>query len=174
MFQKLAQFFSPDPLKAQAQDVYIACVSQARNPFFYTDLNVPDTIDGRFDMVVLHLFIVLRALKGEIAFGEAITDAFFADMDRNLREMGVGDPSVGKRIRKMVDALYGRIAAYETAWADDATLREAFARNIYASVADNEDLQQLLGYIRRSDAQIQQAAASLRAGNVTWPSPSGL
>lgn len=157
----------------QAQDVYIACVSQARNPFFYTDLHVPDTIDGRFDMVVLHLFIALRALKGETAFGEAITDAFFADMDRNLREMGVGDPSVGKRIRKMVDALYGRIAAYEAAWESDEALRDALMRNIYAGTAEADCLAQLAAYARRSDAQLQEAAASLRAGNVTWPAPSG-
>lgn len=171
MFKKLAQFFSPDPLKTGAQSVYIACVKQARNPFFYTQLHVPDTIDGRFDMVVLHLFILLRALKGQAAFGEAITDAFFADMDRNLREMGVGDPSVGKRIRKMVDALYGRIAAYENAWENDAALQEALMRNIYAGVADVENLHHLIDYIRRSDAQTQDAAVSLLAGKILWPSP---
>jgi cytochrome b pre-mRNA-processing protein 3 len=173
MFQKLAQFFSPDPLHVQANELYIACVAQARNPFFYTELKVPDTIDGRFDMVVLHVFLLLRSLKQEPALAEEIVDAFFADMDRNLREMGVGDPSVGKRVRKMLDALYGRIAAYEAAWQDDAALGEALLRNVYAGEAEPSHVSQLAEYVRRSAQAVHDAAASLREGSVTWPAPSG-
>jgi cytochrome b pre-mRNA-processing protein 3 len=173
MLQKLVQFFSPNPLTLRAQDMYIACVRQARNPFFYEQLKVPDTIDGRFDMVVLHLFLLLRPLKHEKLLGEAMVDAFFADMDRNLREMGVGDPSVGKRIRKMVDAFYGRLAAYETAWQDDATLKTALYRNIYAENADAGHVETLARYVRTCGTQLQEAAISLRDGNVSWPSPAG-
>ena len=174
MLQRLTQFFSPDPLKARAQDLYIACVTQARNSFFYNELHVPDTLDGRFDMVVLHVFLLLRRLKGEEGLARALTDAFFVDMDRNLRELGVGDPGVGKRIRKMVDALYGRIAAYEDAWEKDDKLQEALKRNIYAGNVNDTDVEVLLGYVRACSKQLHEATAeSLREGSCSWPVPSG-
>jgi len=174
MLQRLTQFFSPDPLKVRAQDLYIACVTQARNSFFYERLHVPDTLDGRFDMVVLHLFLLLRRMKGEEGLARAVTDAFFVDMDRNLRELGVGDPGVGKRIRKMVDALYGRIAAYESTWENDHTLQETLKRNIYAGNVNDQDVEMLLGYVRSCAKQLQEATAeSLREGSCNWPVPSG-
>lgn len=173
MLKKLAQIFSPNPHAARAQELYIACVQQARNPFFYHELKVPDTLDGRFDMVVLHLFLILRALKGEAELGEALSDAFFEDMDRNLRELGVGDPGVGKRIRKMLDALYGRIAAYESAWENAVTLKEALNRNIYANTGEATHLEILERYVRHCAKQHQDAAMSLREGKSSWPTPSG-
>lgn len=173
MLNALKQFFSPDPLSAQAQALYNTCVAQARQPFFYTRIKVPDTLDGRFDMLVLHLFLLLRAIKGEKQLGEAITDAFFKDMDRNLRELGVGDPGVGKRIRKMVDALYGRIAAYEAAWESDTAFADALNRNIFAEKGDATAIAELAAYVRRCAAQLQDAAMSLREGNCAWPDPSG-
>ena len=82
--------------------VYDAIVASARQPRFYADLGVPDTLDGRFDMIVLHLFLVLDRMKGEDEkFRQNLTDYFFMDMDRSLREIGVGDLSVGKKVRKM-------------------------------------------------------------------------
>jgi cytochrome b pre-mRNA-processing protein 3 len=173
MLRKLAQIFSPNPHAARAQELYIACVQQARNPFFYDELKVPDTLDGRFDMVVLHLFLILRAIKSEPELGEALTDAFFKDMDRNLRELGVGDPGVGKRIRKMVDALYGRIAAYETTWESDEALKSAFNRNIYADKGDVRHVDVLVKYARECARMHHDAAMSLREGKSSWPSPSG-
>ncbi|MBM3519635.1 MAG: ubiquinol-cytochrome C chaperone, partial [Alphaproteobacteria bacterium] len=72
--------------------VYEAIVAAARHPIPYREWGIPDTIDGRFDMAVLHLFLVLDRLKGEDeSFRQALTDTFFGDMDRSLRESGVGD-----------------------------------------------------------------------------------
>lgn len=170
MLKALKQIFSPDPHVLQAQLLYNTCVSQARQTFFYKEWNIPDTLDGRFDVLVLHVFLLLRALKGEPAMAEAVTDAFFKDMDRNLREMGVGDPGVGKRIRKMLDALYGRIAAYETAWNEDAALKDALNRNLYAEKGDVSSLDTAVTYVRSCAKQLETQAVSLREGRCSWPS----
>ncbi len=119
-----------------AQRMYVALVEQARRPAFYDTLGVPDTLDGRFDMIVLHAFLVLRRLGAAgqegTALGQAVFDVMFADMDQNLRELGVGDLGVGRRIKAMSQAFMGRVAAYEQACAagPDA-LAAAIARNVY-------------------------------------------
>lgn len=119
-----------------AEKLYAAIVAAARQPAFYRDLAVPDNIDGRFDMVTLHVFLVLDRLRSEgesvAALRQDLTDTFFADMDQSLRQMGVGDISVGKKVRKMAEAFFGRIGAYQTALGNDPdTLQAALARNIY-------------------------------------------
>jgi cytochrome b pre-mRNA-processing protein 3 len=124
-----------DPSEA----LYAAIVAAARQEKFHADWGVPDTMDGRFDMLALHMFLVLDRLR---AFGEeakdlsqALTDRFFAEMDAALRQVGVGDLSVGKKVRKMAEAFYGRVSVYTAALEkDDGKLREALARNIYAGV----------------------------------------
>ena len=93
-------------------------MAAARHPVAYAEWGVPDTLDGRFDMITLHTFLVLDRLKGEDrAFRQELVDEFFRDMDRSLREMGVGDLSVGKKVRKMAEVFYGRLAAYDKALA---------------------------------------------------------
>jgi cytochrome b pre-mRNA-processing protein 3 len=120
-----------------AQRLYEAIVAAARQPPFFTDMKVPDTVDGRFEMIVLHLYLVLGRLKGgqHDAMRQALTDTFFKDMDRSLREMGTGDLSVGKKVRKMAEAFFGRIKAYEDA-ADETALVKAIARNVFAEISD--------------------------------------
>ena len=119
---------------------YAAVVAQARAPGFFAELGVPDTLDGRFESMALHMFLLLHRLKAEPSasgFGQALFDFFFADMDRSLREMGAGDLGVGRRVKAMAEALYGRIAAYEAGLAADAsTLADALRRNLYGTVAD--------------------------------------
>ncbi len=124
---------SPDPSEA----LYAAIVAAARQEKFYAEWKVPDTMDGRFDMLVLHMFLVLERLRG---FGEeseklrqALTDKFFAEMDAALREVGVGDLAVGKKVRKMAEAFFGRMTAYSKAVeSGEGALAEALARNIFA------------------------------------------
>ncbi len=115
--------------------LYGAAVAAARDPFLYTDAGVPDTLDGRFDAISLHVFLLIQRLNRETepgpALAQAVFDAMFADMDINLREMGVGDMSVGKRNRAMWEAFHGRAAAYTAAWTDDAALAAALARNVW-------------------------------------------
>lgn len=135
ILQRLFGQKKPDPSEA----LYAAIVAAARQPKFYADWKVPDTIDGRFDMMVLHVFLAMDAMRnfGAEAEGlrQALTDRFFAEMDSALREVGVGDLVVGKKVRKMAEAYFGRATAYTTAMAaSEAEMRDALARNIFAHV----------------------------------------
>jgi cytochrome b pre-mRNA-processing protein 3 len=117
--------------------LYGAAVAAAREPYLYAVLGVPDTLDGRFEMVGLHAFLLIDRLRRDAPPGpdlaQSVFDAMFSDMDVTLREMGVGDLSVGKRVREMWEAFHGRAAAYEEtlAEADDAALAAALARNVW-------------------------------------------
>jgi cytochrome b pre-mRNA-processing protein 3 len=115
--------------------LYTAAVAAARAPALYAELGVPDTLDGRFDMVGLHAFLLIDRLRRDVPPGpdlaQSVFDAMFSDMDQTLREMGVGDLTVGKRVRAMWEAFHGRAAAYETALdaaEDGALAAEAMAR----------------------------------------------
>jgi cytochrome b pre-mRNA-processing protein 3 len=116
-----------------AQALYGAIVASARQPRFFAEWEVPDTVDGRFDMIVLHMFLILQRLKTDApAMCQNLTDHFFTDMDRSLREMGVGDLSVGKKVRKMAEAYHGRLKAYAAAVEQGETiLIQALQRNVY-------------------------------------------
>jgi cytochrome b pre-mRNA-processing protein 3 len=121
--------------------LYGAIVAQARDPFLYAAIGVPDTIEGRFEMVLLHTILVVRRLGAAgadgIAIGQEVFDLFCRDMDRSLREMGVGDLAVPKRMRKLGEAYYGRAAAYEEALqsGDASGLAAAFGRNVWPDAA---------------------------------------
>lgn len=126
--------FSPAPETYPAHRLYVALSEAARNPFFYETAQVPDSIDGRFDMHVVHVFMALERLKREAESEElrrALLECFFSSLDRSLREMGVGDLGVGKRIRKMADACHGRITRYTADWADTQRRRQALIDNVY-------------------------------------------
>lgn len=122
---------------AIATRLYGAIVAQARTPAFYSSLGVPDTVTGRFEMVVLHTVLVLDRLQRdqrERALGQKIFDLYCIDMDRSLRELGIGDLGVPKRMKKMTEAFYGRAAAYRAAISagDAAALADAICRNVFA------------------------------------------
>lgn len=130
LFRKTA---SPDAVHA----VYGALVARARQPRFYADWGVPDTVTGRFDMISLHLALLFRRLRAEAggrAFAQAVFDLFFKDMDRSLREMGAGDLAVPKKIQKMGNLFYGLLASLDTALAadDPAAVERVLVRNVYA------------------------------------------
>jgi cytochrome b pre-mRNA-processing protein 3 len=120
------------------RDLYGAIVAQARSAVFYRAYGVPDSVEGRFDLIVLHLVLVLARLEADASSGRAIGqklfDEFCRDMDDNLREMGVGDLAVPKKMRQFAEAFYGRQAAYRAALAasDERELANALARNIFA------------------------------------------
>ena len=93
------------------ETIYGMIVTQAREPSFYRDMAVPDTVNGRFDLLVLHLWLVLRRLRtteAAASLSQALFDRFCNDMDDNLREMGVGDLTVPKRMQAFGEAFYGR------------------------------------------------------------------
>lgn len=155
--------------------LYGQLVAQARQPGFYTACAVPDTVEGRFEMIALHAFLVMRRLKtGGTAdrLAQDLFDLMFADMDRNLRELGTGDLGVAKRIKKLAKAFYGRIAAYEDGLnaAVAGRLEEALARNAYEDAAVPPAAVALLAdYVRRADAELAaQPLAELSAGRVRF------
>lgn len=162
--------------EAVAERLYLALVTQARQPMFFQVLGVPDTVLGRFEMISLHAFMLFQRLRDteDGALAQDVHDVMFADMDRSLREMGVGDLGVGKRVKKLASNLYGRIAAYEQGLAgDDATLAAALRRNLFAT-ADANDAQVLAvaGYLRREVAALSgQSPAALRGGEIAFGAP---
>ena len=121
--------------------LYGHAVAAARDPLLYTAFGVPDTLHGRFDLIGLHAFLLIRRLRrlpppgADLA--QAVFDAMFSDMDVNLREMGVGDLSVGKRVRTMWEAFHGRAQAYDAAMdaADVTALEQALMRNVWRGAA---------------------------------------
>jgi cytochrome b pre-mRNA-processing protein 3 len=121
--------------------LYAAAVAAARDPWFYQSLGVPDTLDGRFDLVALHAFLLIQRLQDAAgpgpALAQAVFDAMFSDMDNNLREIGVSDLSVGKRVRAMWNAFHGRAKVYASAIraADQVALEAALARNVWRDAA---------------------------------------
>jgi len=125
-------------------ELYGAAVAAARRPWAFAVLGVPDTLAGRFDLISLHVSLLIRRLRSDpdprgAELGQAVFDAMFADMDVNLREMGVGDMSVGKRVKGLWEAWHGRMRAYEAAVdaGDDAALAAAVARNIFGGRAED-------------------------------------
>jgi cytochrome b pre-mRNA-processing protein 3 len=122
------------PLRGTIEAIYGMIVAQAREPLFYRDLGVPDTVNGRFDLLVLHLWMVLRRLtpiEGGTELCQMLFDRFCDDMDGNLREMGVGDLTVPKRMQAFGEAFYGRTAAYDLALtAGPEALAQALGKNI--------------------------------------------
>jgi len=158
--------------------LYGAIVAQARSPAFYRDYAVADTVDGRFELILVHLALVLRRLAGDETLrplGQDIFDLFCADMDRNLREMGISDLKVPKEMERIGTAFYGRKAAYDTALeaTADTALLEALHRNVYAS--PNEPPQaaaRLAAYMRQTEQLLeQQDTGALARGELRFPDP---
>lgn len=162
MFSKyLQQKRAQRRLDEIATNLYLATVAQARDPVFYEKMGVPDTIDGRFEMITLHTCLVMRRLKDLGSDGsnlsQAYFDAMFHDMDRNLRELGVSDMAVGKRMKKMMQGFYGRVAAYDLGLADEdhKDLRAAIARNVYGTVDPQQNwISAMVIYVGRLAAEM--------------------
>lgn len=159
--------------------IYNAIVDQSRRPEFYESFDVPDTLDGRFDLIVLHAGLYLPRLKAVRNEGHALAqatfDQMFANLEVNLRELGVGDMGVPRRVKSMLSAFYGRAAAYDSALreGDVSGLRAALLRNVYrgAEVAQPK-LDALSTYVRAAHEALKAASDSdLVAGTFAWPAP---
>ena len=175
MFWK--QFFKSTPRVDAARELYAAIVAQARQEGFYAALGVPDTLDGRFDLITLHAVLVMDRL-GQSAdtktrdFGQIVFDEMFAALDMNLREMGVGDLSISKRVKKMAEVFYGRAGAYREALkaGDDKALAKAIARNIYPEGAPKGASERLAKYVKDTAAKLsEQKESDLLAARVSFP-----
>ena len=174
----LQLLFGRSEVRDKAGALYVAAVRQARTPTFYTDFGVADVVEGRFEMIVLHVYLVLRGLRrlgpNGHRLGQALMDTLFDDMDLNLREMGIGDLGVGKRVKKMAQGFYGRSKAYEEALGEGAApdaLPAALARNIYGKESvEPATLTALAAYVRAAGQALEsQDEASLIAGALAFP-----
>jgi cytochrome b pre-mRNA-processing protein 3 len=172
--------FRTIPVQEAAMLAYARVVEHARNPGFFLDCGVPDTVDGRFELICLHAFLYLHRLKRDqpraAPLGQRFFDAMFADFDRSLREMGTGDLSVGREVKRMAQAFYGRVAAYERGLAgDDSVLQPALARNLFGTAPPNpRRLEAVADYVRREAAQLnRQTADELLAGRLLFGDPPG-
>ncbi|MBI1201755.1 MAG: ubiquinol-cytochrome C chaperone [Rhodopseudomonas sp.] len=159
--------------------LYGMIVAQARLPSFYRDFAVADTINGRFDLVLLHLALVLDRLTvdGRLESpGQALFDRFCQDMDDNLREMGISDLKVPKEMRRMGEAFYGRSQAYAAALSagDDRALIEALSRNVYGGApVDPALVARLAAYTRDAVRELRgQELAGIAAGQLRFPVPA--
>lgn len=184
----LSRLFGKDKTREAARDAYRDVIIQARTPGFYNRMGVPDTVEGRFDMITLHMFLVLRRLKraessasqGESAriarFSQSLFDVMFKDMDDSLRQLGVGDLSVGKKVRGLAENFYGRLSAYEAALTaeDEDALALSLQRNIIGLAEGDATVspgaRSLSAYVREADAALaEQAQDRLLLGMVAFP-----
>ena len=168
----LKRFFAPRAVAART--IYEAIVAAARHPIPYARWGIADDIDGRFDMIGLHMFLTLDRLKGEDEiFRQQLVDEFFADMDRSLREMGVSDVSVGKKVRKMAEAFYGRIGAYDAALsAGGEMVAAALARNFFPFGDKRDGAAKLADYFlgtRKQLADVQ--TGKILTGEIAFAEP---
>jgi cytochrome b pre-mRNA-processing protein 3 len=164
------------PLRGTIEAIYGMIVTQAREPLFYRDLGVPDTVNGRFDLLVLHLWLVLRRMKpieGGTGACQMLFDRFCDDMDANLREMGVGDLTVPKRMQAFGEAFYGRAAAYDFALTEGAEpLAQALCKNIL-NATGIENARRLAFYARAAIATLEGLDdATIQGGSWRFPSPA--
>jgi cytochrome b pre-mRNA-processing protein 3 len=167
--------------------LYGMIVAQARTGVFYRDYGIPDTVQGRFELLVLHLVLVLRSLnrrsraprtfggrrRGE-SLGQLLFDTFCRDLDANLREMGVGDMGVPRRMRRFGEEFYGRQAAYQAALdgSDPGALENALARNIFEIDALEARVTRLADYTRAAAAQLEDAYVDAFANGLVFPDPA--
>lgn len=164
-------FRQAEPREA-LRPLYAAVVAAARMPEWYAEGAVPDTIDGRFDMVALVLALVLfrmEDLGDEAARASALlTEVFINDMDGNLREIGIGDLVVGKHIGKMMSALGGRLSAYRETRRDHSALKLALVRNVYRGEAPSDEaLEHVALRVQSLDQRIGgQSLAALLSGSL--------
>ena len=164
------------PSRGTIEAIYGMIVTQAREPLFYRDLGVPDTVNGRFDLLVLHLWMVLRRMRpmeGAADLSQALFDRFCDDMDDNLREMGVGDVTVPKRMRAFGEAFYGRVAAYDLALGAG---REPLAEALCKNVLNGEHIDRARQLAAYAEAALAHLAGldetTLLGGSWTFPSPA--
>lgn len=164
-----------------AHELYCSAVAAARVPFHYSELGVPDTLDGRFDLVGLHVFLVIRRLQAVPGVGpalaQAVFDAMFSDMDLNLREMGVGDLGVGKRVRAMWEAFHGRAVAYQAPLdaGDRDGLAAALARNVWRDPAALAPASRLAAIVMAQARHLAvQDDSSLERGQAAFLAPGEL
>jgi cytochrome b pre-mRNA-processing protein 3 len=176
----LERFFAPRPQALAGRALFQSAIQQARSPDLYQEGQAPDTPEGRFELYTAHVVLLLRRLAGgEAAVAEVrqeVFDAFVRNLDDGLREMGVGDLSVGKKMRRLAEAVYGRLRSYNEALAAGAeatALERLVGRTVLGRTLD-ADAGPLAAYVRRLEAALAaQPDDQLLRGEVRWPTFRG-
>ena len=174
MFEK---FFKYNVKKIKVK-IYRSIVKQSRQQSFYTIYGVPDTPDGRFDMITIHAFLVIRRLNNEATnnLAQKVFDLMFTDMDQNLREMGSGDTGIAKKVMAMAEAFYGRINVYEKGLNDLPYLKEALNRNLFREAKAKEvQIRSMAIYMKKEANRLQKIDMSeILKGDLSFRSPPNL
>ena len=173
---KLSRLFSPRPALLAGRRLYVSAAAQARTPAFYAAMGAPDTVEGRFELYSLHVALLLRRLKGQgpqaAETAQGLFDAYVQALDDALREMGVGDLSVGKKMRKLGEAFYGRVKNYDEALAalpDKAPLAAVIGRTVLMGDAA-APCGPLTDYVAAAMARLDaEPLATLLQGDTPWP-----
>jgi cytochrome b pre-mRNA-processing protein 3 len=158
--------------------LYGQIVAAARQPSLYSEWKVPDTPLGRFEMLSVHVFLFLHRVRNEAGtmqeVAQVLTDEFFADVEHSLRELGIGDLGVPKRMKKLARMFYGRTTSYADALdhGDRQALAAALSRNVRPESADWAEADTLAGYVMAADQHLsKQPVERFLAGNLQFPDP---
>ncbi len=174
----LDRWLKPRPAKAAGAKLYAGAVGQARSAIFYRDFGVRDSMEGRFELFSLHVIFLIERLKGQGEAGaetsQAVFDSYVKGLDDAFREIGVADTSVGKKMKKLAGAFYGRLKTYDEAVAslpDTSGVTDFLARTAFEGRGEG-DVAALTAYvIRTREALAEQSLETLLQGDVTWPNP---
>lgn len=153
-------FKRKNPYEGAARMLYAQALVQTRKPEFYNKYGVPDSFDGRFDLLLLHIFLLVDRMLAEPQvgpeFNQALFDVTFADMDQTLREMGIGDMGIPKHMRRMMKAFNGRMHAYKEAQ-EQGAVEEALSKNLYGTLANPEpaSVKAMMEYMARVQASLK-------------------
>lgn len=172
------QLLAKSSARKAAERLYAAAAAQARAPALYADMGAPDTVEGRFELLTLHVILLIDRLKDgppeAAAVRQILFDVYVSNLDGALREMGVGDLTVGKRMRKLGGAFYGRARACEAAFSalpDARPLEEALARTVFGAATDAKP-EALAAYVQRGrDSLAGRDVQAMIAGAPPWTSP---
>ncbi len=157
------------------EHLYFTCVERARSPWFYQHAYVPDEIAGRFELVSLHVALLVHEVerRGFAGYGHGITEVMYKDFDRSLREFGVGDLSVGKKVRGMAEAFFGRAKAYGEILEQDDSRKwdDVLRRNLYRESEDVgvEILSHVGQYLNDMVASMRAMPDSAFGREFSWP-----
>ena len=173
----LKRLFRPNPAYAAGQALYLIAAAKARDPAFYRDAAAPDTVEGRFELYMIHVILLAMRLRGQgpraAETSQVMFDAFLRGLDDAMREMGVGDLSVGKKMRRLGEAFYGRAKRYDAAMADPDARLALVRRTLYADL-EGDEVERGAGiisaYVAAAHAGLAgQALDALLAGEAVFP-----
>jgi len=174
----LDRLLKPRPAKAAGAKLYASAVGQARSAVFYRDFGVRDSLEGRFELFSLHVIFLIERLKGRgdaaAETSQAVFDSYVKGLDDAFREIGVADTAVGKKMKKLAGAFYGRLKTYDDALATlphTAAISDFLARTAFEERGEG-DVTALSAYLIKTRASLaEQPLETLLQGDVTWPNP---